>query len=77
MNTRVNGDVMLTQHIWSAVAALRDEAVVVAWQDLRDGDDNIFASGSTDQGITWSANGRVNDDMAGVSRVAPAWLLCQ
>ena len=63
-NTLVNDDVIPTQHIWSAVAALRDGSTIVAWQDQRDGDDNIYAAGSTDEGITWSANGRVNDDTA-------------
>src|SRR6266571_252484 len=37
-------------------------AIYVAWPDLRNGNLDIYMSGSTDGGLTWSANKRVNDD---------------
>jgi len=37
-------------------------AIYIAWPDSRNGDQDIFMSSSTDGGITWSANHRVNDD---------------
>src|SRR5437879_12952742 len=36
--------------------------IYIAWPDSRNGDQDIFMSSSTDGGITWSANHRVNDD---------------
>ncbi len=37
-------------------------AIYVAWPDMRNGNLDIYMSGSTDGGLTWSANKRVNDD---------------
>ena len=37
-------------------------AIYVAWPDSRNGNLDIFASASTDGGITWSANHKLNDD---------------
>ena len=36
--------------------------IYVAWPDSRNGNLDIFASSSTDGGITWSANHKLNDD---------------
>ncbi|HYS72523.1 MAG TPA: sialidase family protein [Thermoplasmata archaeon] len=37
-------------------------AIYVAWPDVRNGNLDIYMSGSTDGGLTWSANNRINDD---------------
>ena len=36
-------------------------AIYVAWPDMRNGNLDIYMSGSTDGGLTWSANKRIND----------------
>jgi len=37
-------------------------AIYVAWPDVRNGDEDIFVSRSSDRGTTWSPNIRINDD---------------
>ena len=37
-------------------------AIYVAWPDMRNGNLDIYMSASTDGGLTWSANKRINDD---------------
>ena len=45
----------------SATSAYRDRIYIV-WQDIRDGDANIWLSKSTDKGTTWSEPKRLNDN---------------
>ncbi len=37
-------------------------AIYVTWADMRNGNSDIFMSASTDGGLTWSANKKINDD---------------
>src|SRR5439155_1581992 len=51
-------------------------AIYIAWPDSRNGDQDIFMSSSTDGGITWSANDRVNEDgVTSKAPVATAWIV--
>lgn len=43
--------------------------IYVTWNDARNGDDDIFLSVSSDEGNTWSAAKRINDDPIGNGRV--------
>src|SRR2546422_555368 len=37
-------------------------AIYITWADMRNGNSDIFTSASTDGGVTWSANKKINDD---------------
>ncbi len=37
-------------------------AIYITWADMRNGDSDIFTSASTNGGLTWSANKKINDD---------------
>src|SRR5437867_4193083 len=42
--------------------------IYIAWPDNRSGNLDIFAAASTDGGLTWSQNHRVNDDFGGATQ---------
>src|SRR3989454_55506 len=37
-------------------------AIYITWADMRNGNSDIFTSASTNGGLTWSANKKINDD---------------
>ncbi len=46
-------------------------AIYITWADTRNGNSDIFISASTDGGITWSANKRINDDTGSAIQYMP------
>lgn len=51
--------------------ATSGSVVYLAWRDSRGGDENIYFASSTD-GVTWSANRRVNDDAGSADQAHPS-----
>ena len=54
-----------------AIAAAPDGTLYAAWEDLRDGQWNVYLSKSTDGGATWSTNRPVRPTDSAVARRAP------
>lgn len=46
--------------------------VLVAWEDLRNGDSDIFFARSPDGGLTWEGDVRVNDDSTSRPQINPS-----
>ena len=72
-SVKVNDDVGPVWQFQPSLAA-NDGKIVVAWTDLRTGGStnlDIYASTSLD-GLTWSANVKVNDDSSAASQLQPS-----
>jgi len=55
-----------------AIAAAPDGTLYATWEDLRDGQWNIYLTKSTDGGTTWSPNRAIRPAESSTSRRAPA-----
>ncbi|NOZ05028.1 MAG: exo-alpha-sialidase [Chloroflexi bacterium] len=54
-----------------AIAAAPDGTLYAVWEDLRDGQWNLYLSKSTDGGVTWSANRPIRPTDPSAARRAP------
>ena len=59
----VAGDQAYAEQKTPSLAVDASGNMYLAWQDIRDGDYDIYFSRSTDGGVTWSAHQRLNDDL--------------
>ena len=71
-NVQVNDDAAEARQGNPALAVGPDGTLYAVWEDPRNGDSDIYFARSTDDGATWSANVRVNDD-AGTASTAYWW----
>jgi hypothetical protein len=60
-NVRVNNDGLGNVQENPSIAVISGGTVYVVWDDYRDLDANIYFARSTDWGVTWPTNTRVND----------------
>jgi len=58
-------DAMPSSQLYPQIATDGVDTLYVVWQDTRNGNDNVYASMSTDGGLTWSADVHVSDDSPG------------
>ena len=72
-NVQVNDDVLggADQSNPALAASKTTNDVYALWEDLRNGDMDIYAAHSTDGGVTWGAGVRVNHDSTEVWRSSP------
>jgi len=69
---RVNTDLGASRQLNPAIAA-DSTAVYVAWEDRRNGDEDIYFARSTDSGGNWSdPNLRVDDDIGSANQHSPS-----
>jgi len=71
-NVRVDDDAGAAAQTEPSVAVDPTGTVHLAWRDARGGDADIYSANSTDGGVTWSPNQRVNDDPPGATQASPA-----
>ncbi|MGB0383472.1 MAG: exo-alpha-sialidase, partial [Ardenticatenaceae bacterium] len=71
-NVKVNDDAGGAWHNNPSLAVDANDNVVVAWEDLRNGDQDIYFARSTDSGATWSSNVKVNDDSSLLHQYTPS-----
>lgn len=70
---RVNDDVGDTSQAQASLAVETGGRIHVVWEDMRSGDADIYYSQSIDDGLTFGANIRINDDASAEGQASP-WI---
>jgi hypothetical protein len=69
VNKRIDDDLATSPKSRPYIAMNKDRYISVAWMDKRAGDYDIYFANSSDGGVTFSPNQKVNDDIGSINQL--------